>query len=344
MKKITLKKDDIYVIAETANSHEGSVEYLEKSIKAISSVRGINAVKFHIMTDVDSYATPDHPLYKFYKKILIKHDDWKRLILMARDRGLDVIVLVDDLASFDFVLSIENIIDGIELHSVSLNDITMLTEAAKFKKRIFLGIGGSTVPEISFAVDFLMASGKSGIILMCGYQSYPTRNDMINLRRITRLSETYKLPIGFGDHTAWNDPDNELVTLSSLIYGAKIIEKHFVLEAGKKRTDYEAAVSEDYFAELRRKINVIMRSGGTGILELNKYEREYSELGFMRKAIVASKYIPKSGLVTPENIAFKRTKNRASVAQLDAVKLIGRKAIKTIEKNDFITFKNTVEE
>lgn len=341
MKDNNLYKKRPYLIAECAYSHEGNIKYLRTSIQRISETRCVSAIKFHILLDITTYMAPDHDIYEKIQDWLFNAEKWEELINFANNLGLDVIVLADDLASLSFLRSIDERLLAIEIHACSLNDIKMLNEVSKFSIPIVLGIGGSTIEEISFAIDYLKKKGKSDILLMYGFQNFPTKYEYINLKKMKRIKEYFNLPIGYADHTLWDNENHELITISGFLFGANIIEKHFVLEKGKKRVDYESAVSAEDFCSLYEKLNIIKKAEGNGEFELNKYEKEYGKIGPMKKAIVAEKEIAKNEEISIENIAYKRTKKISNIMQKDLLSLLGRKANKRIGKDELINFENT---
>jgi sialic acid synthase SpsE len=283
----------------------------------------------------------DHTSYNTVKNWLLTRDEWKEIITLAHSLKLDIIALADDLAGLEFLKSLENNLAGIEIHAVSLNDVHMMEKAACFNIPVFLGIGGSTIEEISFAVDYLKNKGKLEIVLMYGFQNFPTKYEYINLKKMKKIQELFKLPIGYADHTSWDNDAWELITLAGFLCGANIIEKHFVLEKGVKRIDFEAAVSTKEFKSLYKKLIVLQKALGNGRFELNQYEKEYAKIGPMKKAIVAERDISKDEVISLQNIAFKRTKKVGTISQRELENLLKRKASHKIKKNEFITFKNT---
>jgi len=330
-----------YLIAECAYSHEGDIEYIEKSIKKISEVKCIDAVKFHVLLDIQTYMSPDHDLYKRIQEWLFGEDEWSELINYAISLNLNVIILADDLASLDFLKPMEDKLSAIEIHACSLNDIKMLNKVSKFSIPVILGIGGSTIDEISFAIDYLKKKGKSDIVLMYGFQNYPTKYEYINLKKMQKIRECFNLPVGYADHTSWDDENQELITLAGFLFGANIIEKHFVLNKGEKRIDYEAAISAEDFCSLYKKLEILQKAIGNGEMELSEYEKSYGIIGPMKKAIMANRDIKKNEEISLENIAFKRTKKISNVKQKEVLNLLRRRAKSKIRRNELITFENT---
>ena len=62
---------------------------------------------------------------------------------------------------------------------------------------------------------------------------------------------------GYADHTAWNEPNNILITLMGAALGMDFIEKHVTNVYGKKRVDWESTVSIDMFNEIADKLEIL---------------------------------------------------------------------------------------
>lgn len=341
MEHSSLNSNNPYIIAECAYSHEGNPEYLRRSIQTISETGCINAAKFHVLLDIDTYMCRDHDLYGKINKWLFTNDKWQELIEYAYVLGLDIVVLADDIACLDFLKSTEDKLVAVEIHSCSLNDIKMLNEVSKFSIPVILGIGGSTIDQISFAVDYLKKKEKSEIILMYGFQNFPTKYEHINFRKMQKIKRHFNLPIGYADHTWWKDENQELVTIAGFLCGANVIEKHFVLVKGENRIDYEAAISAEDFCSLHKRLYMLAKVIGNGEMEMNEYEKAYGEIGPMKKAIVAEKDIEKDERISLENTSYKRTKNISNIEQKQLLNLLRRKAKNRIKKDELISFENT---
>jgi N,N'-diacetyllegionaminate synthase len=64
-------------------------------------------------------------------------------------------------------------------------------------------------------------------ILMFGFQNYPTKYEDVNLSKIKKIQSLYPNKLfGYADHTAWNEPNNELITLLVASNNMSYVEKH----------------------------------------------------------------------------------------------------------------------
>ncbi len=328
-----------YLIAETAYIHEGDIGYLNRMIDEIAEL-GLNAVKFHMLLEPHTYLQKAHPLIDTVKDWLFSESQWDDIIERVRGHGLDMIMLCDDVRSIEYIIENSKEIKAIELHATGLNDHFLLDAASKFKGQVFLGVGGSTLDEIHFAVDFLDHRGKRDIVLMYGFQSYPTNYADINLSKLKKFGDVFQLPVGYADHTAWDDPNGEFIGVLAAANGFNILEKHYALEPGVERIDYHAAVGKEHMKRLKELLELALTVHGNGSLRMSEAELAYGNVGPMRKAIVARKPIKKGERLTLDNLWFKRTEGESTVRQSQFLQLIGLEALRDIAEDEIIDFSN----
>jgi N,N'-diacetyllegionaminate synthase len=326
-----------YIIAETAYNHEGDIKYLFQMIQGIASLR-LNAVKFHLLLNLDSYMKNSHPLYQKMKQWMFTENQWNEIFSFATKKKLDIVALCDDVESIRYIISKKKKIAALELHATSLNDFFMLTEAAKFSGQIILGIGGSSVSDISYAVDFLRHHGKQDILLMYGFQSYPTNYADINLAKMKAIQDLFQLPVGYADHTGFNDPNNVVISIAAALMGFSVLEKHYTADPGKERIDYQAAVGKKQMSCIRDLMKVALQVHGSGQITLSEPEKAYGNIGPMKKAIVAKRDIKKGEQLSLENLWFKRAPEESTIQQKQFLQLLGSKAKVDIKKDEMIDF------
>jgi sialic acid synthase SpsE len=326
-----------YIIGETALNHEGDIEYLLRMVDEVAEVK-LNAVKFHLLLNPASYMQVKHPLLHKTEKWIFKEAQWEKIINHANNKGLDVIALCDDVESVEFLLKKKIKIDSIELHAVSLNDYFLLNAVSEFRGRIILGIGGSSIDEIHYAIEYLQNRGRSNILLMYGFQSYPTDYSQINLSKMIKIKNLFNLPVGYADHTAFDDPNNVFISVMGAMMGFPILEKHFTPDYGKERIDYHAAVGKDQMKEIVKQMNLALQVYGTNSIAMSIPEKNYGNIGPMKKAIVARVDIKKGEKLSEKNLWFKRTREESPIAQNHFHRLIGLEAKRDIAKDEIIDY------
>jgi len=314
-----------YIIGETAYHHEGDLDFLLGLVEGISAVP-LDAVKFHLLLDPSSYATRSNPILAKLEEWRFSPEQWDAVIERATGLGLDVILLCNDVDSVDHAIKNAARVRAIEVHATGINDVFLLERAASFPGRIILGVSGSSIDEVSKAVSYLGEKGASDIFLMHGFQNYPTDYRDINLSKMERLQDLFGLPVGYADHTGYDDPNMLLTSASGAAMGVHVLEKHVTSQPGVERIDYHAAVGYDTISEIRRLMDLFITVRGNGSIELVENELVYGNTGPMKKAIVARRPIAKGEVISRDMLWFKRTGIETPMRQVMIDSLIGRKA------------------
>lgn len=295
------------LIAETAWHHEGDYEFMKNLVSEISSKTGADIIKMHITLDFDEYMDPSHEAYALLKPWLFSKNQWNELVNLVRDNGKEIMLLLNDIEAIKFGLSLSP--EYIEIHSVCLNDVFMLDELKRGlnqSTKVVLGVGGTSIDEIDHAINYL---NFTNILLMFGFQNYPTVYEDVNLSKVRKIMKLFdSFEYGYADHTAWDSPYNELVTLLGAASGMSYIEKHVTTHYGDNRVDWPAAISIDMFNELHEKVKVLDGLNGNGALSMNNGELSYSVFGPMKKAAVLKKDVVAGDTLSLEMINFIRTK------------------------------------
>lgn len=330
-----------YIIGETAYNHEGDIKYLYKMIDDTTELK-INAIKFHMLLNPESYMQKKHSLIKKISKWVFYKRQWSEIIDYSNKKNLDVIILCDDVESVEYILENNINVSAIELHATGLNDYFLLNSVSGFNKQIILGVGGSTIDEIAYAIDFLKSKGKDNILLMYGFQSYPTKYTDINLAKMLKIRGLFNLPIGYADHTAFDDPNNEIISCMAAMMGINVLEKHYTPDYGIERIDYHAAAGKMQMLKIKKLMELALKVYGNGNLKMSKAELEYGNTGPMKKAIVAKKDIKKGEKISLDNLWFKRTVEESPIKPNQFLQLIGLEALKDIKEDELIDF-NKVE-
>ena len=323
------------LIAETAWHHEGDYEFMRSLVTEISTKTETDIVKLHITLNFDEYMDSSHDAYSLLKPWLFSKGQWSELITIIRQHGKQIMLLLNDSEAIKFGLSLNP--EYVEIHSVCLNDVFMLDELKRGlhqSTKIVFGVGGTSIDEIDHAINYL---GHSNVLLMFGFQNYPTVYEDVNLNKIRKIMKLFdNFEYGYADHTAWDSEHNELVTLLGAASGMSYIEKHVTTCYGEERVDWPAAISIDMFNNLHKKVKVLDGLNGDGMLSMNKGELSYSVFGPMKKAAVLKTDVLKGDILTLDMIKFTRTKEVSDMSQVDVVRSIGKKINKNLENGTLL--------
>ncbi len=324
-----------FIIAETAWHHQGDMDFLKQITDEVAEI-GVNAIKFHILLNQENLFVKGHPLAEF---VPFEESEWESILRYAYEKELKVITLCNVIESIEFAIRNEKFVDSIEIHSIALNDYFLLEAAAKFDGRIILGIGGSTLSEIQSAIDFLKERNATNILLMYGFQAYPTDYNDINYSKMEKLKNLFELPIGYADHTDFNDPNNVLISVLPCAKGFNILEKHYTVDYGNtKRWDFQSAVDKKIMKEIVEQMKIVAMAHGDGSLGMTIAEKNYGNTGPMKKAIVARHKILKGEKLSPENLFFKRTLLESPIKQTEFPRLLGLEVTEDFDKDEIIEY------
>lgn len=329
-----------FLIGETAFHHQGDITFLNQLINE-GIKAGVDTLKFHLLFNLDDYFVRDHAAYDALLELQISESDWEVIHRSLQVKGIKPIYLCNDVESLRWVNSLpENSVSAVEIHATGINDIFLLSEAVKFDGDVMIGVGGSTLEEIHFAVDFLKTRNKFNIILMHGFQNYPTDYKDILFSKMDLLSDIFKLPIGYADHTDPKNDLNEYISCLPQSSGYTILEKHFTFEENIKRIDSQAAVNISTLKSIRKLMNLVSKTYGNDSLKMTVSEKKYGDTGPMKKAMVANKYIKVGTQIKLEDISYKRTNESVPLKQRDISFIVGSIAVKDINKDTPYAYDN----
>lgn len=336
----------IFIVAEMAWSHDGSVEKAKTIIQGAAEAKA-NAINFHL-TSLKDYMVPFYgsgpgrvsagketgSIFAYLQSINPGWSDWIELVAYARNLGLMVSTLCNDFQSLEFASS-QLDPDVFMIHPSAIGEEAFVRTVAKLQKPIVLYIGGCWLGEVERAVLWAKEEGNGQLILQHGFQSYPTEPAEMNLRFIPTLKGLFGLPIAFGDHTDGGSELALIVPLLAAAMGANVIEKHITYDRAARGEDFESALGPADFKILVQRLRQAEKAFGSSTWHpLSSRELDYRSA--VKKRAVANQTIPKDTAITLENITFKRADAGIYPEELNV--LIGRRAATELGENTPITW------
>lgn len=325
----------IKLIAETAWHHEGDFGFMKDLVTQICQSADVDYIKMHITLDLDEYMCSDHDAYKTLSSWTLLEEQWESLIGIVRANKKHLMLLLNDTKAIEFAAKFNPEI--IELHSVCLNVPRLQQSVLKcFNKgtKICIGVGGCTLNEVDAAVGVFEGYET---ILMFGFQNYPTKYEDVNLEKVRKIQSLYaNKKFGYADHTAWNELNNELITLLVASNGMSYIEKHVTTMYGVDKCDYSAAISLEMCSSLSKKLKFLNCLKGNGLLALNRGEEAYSQYGAMKMAAMARSELNPGDVLERDSFDFLRTGQKTRISQVDILKLVGEKIVRPVPKGQVI--------
>ena len=331
-----------FVIAEAGVNHNGSIKKALKLIE-VAKLTGADAIKFQTFK-AENLATDYAPKAEYQKYKSLKNETQfqmlKKLELTdamhkacfkeCKKKKIIFISSAFDIESLNYLKKFK--LSYFKVPSGEITNIPYLEFLGKLKKKIILSTGMSSISEIRKALKTLITNGakKNNITLMQCTSAYPAPYDEINLNTIDTLRRTFRLRIGFSDHSL-----GVQASIAGVALGAKVIEKHLTLSKKLKGPDHRASLDPKEFKFMVKSIRIVEKTLGNKIKQVTKSEKK--NIYIVRKSIIASTKINKNEKFSNFNITCKRP--GTGISPLFFKKLIGKKAIKIFNKNDLIRIK-----
>ena len=300
-----LTKDGIFIIAELSANHGGKISIAKETIKVAQDI-GANAIKLQTYTadtitldcDKEDFIIKggtlwdDKKLYDLYVEASLPWEWHKELFEYARKIGIDIFSSPFDKTAVDFLEDFNP--SAYKIASFEITDYELIRYTASKGRPMIISTGIATIDEIQDAVDICRSEGNDDIVLLKCTSTYPAPLDEANLKMIPNLAETFNVIGGFSDHTIGSTAPIVAVTL-----GAKVIEKHFIIDKSIGGADTEFSMDREEFSNMIKEIRATEKLLGRVDYSLDE-KKEHSRR-FSRSLYVA-KDIKKGEKFTEKNI------------------------------------------
>tara|TARA_Y100000588_G_scaffold394368_1_gene514460 strand:+ start:3816 stop:4838 length:1023 start_codon:yes stop_codon:yes gene_type:complete len=288
-----------YIIAETASAHQGDMNRAILITQAAAAA-GTDCVKYQIWSR-DECVTCDHPDYKVLGSYEFSRDQWLRVMDHAHSLRVTIAADVDDVAATE--LAITGGAELLKIRTTNLSHHELLQAVAESGRPIVIATGASTMDEITRAVGALENYGAQDVILMHGFQAFPTKAVDTHLRSLGLLTKQFNNLVGYADHADGGSPLAYLLPAAALTAGACIIEKHITIDREKKTEDYESSLNGPEFKVMIEQLRQVWSALGDAEHDLNDAEHAYRKR--YKKSIVAKCHITNGQVITVDQISFK---------------------------------------
>ncbi len=251
-----LNKDGTLIIAELSANHNGDLQNALDTIKAAKEI-GANVIKLQTYTadtltldcDKEDFIIKGGTLwdgktmYELYQDAYTPWEWHEELFRYAREIGIDIFSSPFDKSAVDFLEQFNP--SAYKIASFEITDYELIRYTASKGKPIIISTGIATIEEIQDAVDICRDEGNHDIVLLKCTSSYPAPLEDANLLTIPNLAEKFGVIAGFSDHTLGLTAPVVATTL-----GAKVIEKHFILDKSIGGPDADFSLDKEEFAEM----------------------------------------------------------------------------------------------
>jgi pseudaminic acid synthase len=325
-----------YIIAEMSANHGGEFERAIAIIHA-AKASGADAIKLQTYTadtitldcDSEDFVLPsdnawkDHQtLHALYQKAYTPWEWHEALFKEAKKIGLDIFSSPFDQSAVEFLEKLD--CPAYKIASPEITDIPLIKRVALTGKPVILSTGLSTIDDIKLAIKTLETNGcKQYAFLKCT-TAYPAPLEDINLNTIPDMSKRFGCIVGISDHSL-----SHSVPIAALSLGARIIEKHFVLDKYDKSVDAFFSLSPGEFTSMVREVRLIEKALGKVNYDISPSSKKNM---LARRSLYISNDIAQGEIITTENIQSVRPGYGLHPKYFKEV--IGKKALKPMLKGE----------
>lgn len=330
--KIDLNKK-VFIIAELSANHNQDINLAKETIKAAKEA-GADAIKLQTYTPdtitidckKDDFIIKGgtlwdgKSLYELYQKAYTPWEWHEELFDFARKIGIEIFSTPFDKSAVDFLEQFNPI--AYKIASFEITDYELIRYTASKKKPIIISTGIATIDEILDVVEICKSEGNEDIILLKCTSSYPAPLEEANLKTIANMKETFNVEVGFSDHTLGITAPIVAVTL-----GAKVIEKHFILDKSIGGEDADFSLDKKEFAQMVKAIRDTEKLLGKVDYSMNDKKKKSRQFA---RSLYIVKDVKKGDIITNENIKSIRPGFGLHPKYLK--KILGKKFRKNLEK------------
>jgi pseudaminic acid synthase len=295
----------VFIIAELSANHNGSLKTAIETIKAAKRA-GADAIKLQTYTadtltincDKDDFIIKSGSIwdgktfYELYKSAYTPWEWHKVLFKVAIDEGLICFSSPFDRTAVDFLETLNT--PAYKIASFEITDIPLIEYVASKGKPVIISTGIATIEDIELALDACHRVGNQDIALLKCTSSYPTPIEEANMIMIKDLAEKYNIITGLSDHTI-----GSTVPIVATAFGAKIIEKHFILDRSIDGPDASFSMDEVEFTAMVKAVREAEEA--IGVIDYNLTDKQKKARDFCRSLYVV-KDIKAGEVITEINV------------------------------------------
>ena len=329
-----------YIIAELSANHEQNLDTALEAVRAIKQT-GADAVKVQTFKPESITLDSDQPwfrtredslwagqkLFDLYKKAALPYEWHAPIQKEAHALGLDFFSTPFDFEAVDFLESLN--VPAYKIASLEITHIPLIEYVAKKKKPVIISTGIATEDDIKLALETCKKAGNDQIILLKCTSAYPTPIEESNLRAIQTLKDKFHTVVGLSDHSLGVE-----VPMLSVAMGARVIEKHFILDkASSTSVDKDFSLDKYEFKAMVDAVRLAEKALGDGNL---KPTPKMVSARISARSLFIVNTLKKGERLARENLKVLRPGKGIHPQYLDAI--IGKKVNVDVDFGTPVTF------
>jgi pseudaminic acid synthase len=294
----------VFIIAELSANHGHDIEIAKETIRAAKRA-GADAIKLQTYTadtitldsDKEDFIIKgtiwdQQKMYDLYQEAYLPWEWHAELFALAKELDLVCFSSPFDFSAVDLLESLNCPI--YKIASFEITDIPLISYVASKGKPMILSTGIAEYEDIKLAIDTIRAQGVDDITLLKCTSSYPAPLEEANMTMLQKFKKDFQVEIGLSDHTM-----GSIVPIVAAALGAKVIEKHFILDKKIGGPDASFSMDESEFKAMVEAVRQAESAVGEETYTLT--EKQKAGKAFSRSLYIAED-VKAGDLITKENV------------------------------------------
>jgi pseudaminic acid synthase len=336
-----LENDGVFIIAELSANHNGSLETALRTIKSAKRA-GANAIKIQTYTPDtltidcknDDFIIKSNSIwdgktyYELYKEAFTPWEWHREIFKVAEEEGLICFSSPFDKTAVDFLEELD--VPAYKIASFEITDIPLIEYVAAKGKPVILSTGIAELKDIILALDACRNMGNNNIALLKCTSSYPAPIEEANMIMVKDFADRFNVISGLSDHTM-----GATVPVVATVFGAKIIEKHFILDRSIGGPDSTFSMNEEEFAQMVKSIREAEKAIGSVSYALT--DNQIQGKDFCRSLYIVEN-VNSGDYLTENNVRSIRPGFGLHPKYLKSI--LGKRVVKNLKKGDRLDFQH----
>lgn len=324
----------VFIIAELSANHNGNLEVALETIKAAKRA-GADCIKLQTYTadtiTIDSNKDDflikgtiwdGQNLHKLYQEAYTPWEWHETLFKAAEAEGLICFSSPFDITAVDFLEDLN--VPAYKIASLEITDIPLIEYIASKGKPVIISTGIAEEKDIELALEACRRMGNYDIALLKCTSSYPAPIEEANMLMVKDMAERYGVLTGLSDHTM-----GSTAPIVATCFGAKIIEKHFILDRAIGGPDASFSMNEAEFTAMVKAVREA--EAAIGVVDYALTDKQLKGREFCRSLYV-TKDVKEGEVFTAKNVRSIRPGFGLHPKYYNEI--LGKTATKDLEKGE----------
>ena len=345
-KKKIGNNEEPYFIADIAANHDGNIERAFMLIE-MAKEAGADCAKFQNFKakkivskggfekigNLSHQASWQKSVYDTYEEASIA-DEWSERLKEKCDQvGIEYMTSPYDIESVDLA---NKYVNAFKIGSGDITWLEIIEHIAKKEKPVILATGASTMGDVQRAMTLLTKYNKDVVIMQCNtnYTASDSNFKHINLNVLRAYSLAFPDAIlGLSDHTI-----GHTTVLGAYALGARVFEKHFTDDNGRKGPDHKFSMNPISWKEMMKAVKELRLAMGDGVKVVEKNEEDTVRV--QRRALYLQRNVRAGEIIRKDDLFPVRPACEGAVLPYEILEAVGHKANKDLFIDDVLRWED----